>query len=81
MSAYAGIQRRPPAPRARAPAGRGGDGGRQDQDQLRGRQVHGLGPAAVRVAARSAVLVQPAYLTAPAAPSEVSSALTGRAMR
>src|SRR6516162_7527346 len=58
-------RRHPPPPTpCGASAGRRKDTGGEDQDKLRRRGLCGLGSAAMRVTARSAILVRPAHLPA-----------------
>src|SRR5215831_4281567 len=62
---HASNHRRPTAPHRGAPAGGRTDAGGKDQDRLCQPALRGLGSLAVRVAARGAILVRPAYLPAP----------------
>jgi len=54
----------PPPPHRSASSSRRNNTGREDQNKLRRPRVRGLGSAAMPVAARSAILVRPAYLPA-----------------
>jgi len=64
--AHAGSSHRrpPPPPHCDAPSGGRKHTGGEDQDQLCRPGLRGLGPPAMPVAARSAILVRPAYLSA-----------------
>jgi hypothetical protein len=57
-------QHPPPPPHRGASSGRRDNTGREDQDKLRRPTLRGLGSAAMPIAARSGILVRPAYLPA-----------------
>ena len=66
--------RRPPPPsHRRASSSRRDNTGREDQNKLRRPRLCGLGSAAMPIAARSAILVRPAYLPAVDPPPVTSS--------